>query len=82
VSAGSAKALGLAAKGHKPVAIGRGSLAISAQQTGTVKVKLTTKALKAIGASPKSVAVALTATGSAPGHRDATATKKLKIKRP
>jgi PKD domain len=82
LSAGTAKRLGLATKGARRLNIGSGSLSIPAQGTATVKVKLTKKALKAIGAARDDLSVALSATGSAPEHRDATVTKKLKIKRP
>jgi PKD repeat protein len=82
VSGGTAKKLGLIKAGSRQQTVGRGSAAIAAQQIGTVKLKLTKRARAAIAAAKQSVTVAIAVTGSAPGHRDATVTKKLKIKRP
>lgn len=80
---GAARRLGLkAGKKAKSVTIGRGTGKIGAGQFGTVKVKLTAKARKAIDAAIEKVPVTIAVTGSAPSRVAATKNLKLGIKRP
>jgi len=78
-----AKRLGYASatKAAGPV-IGRGSAKVKAGRFASVRVKLTGRALASISDSGAPVPISLTATGTAPGRRPVSATKKLTISRP
>jgi PKD repeat protein len=83
LSAAVAKRIGLAVgKGRKEIVVGKGFADVSAGRFAVVLVKLTPKALTAIGAADKPVPVTLAVSASAPGSNPAAAAPRLKIQRP
>jgi len=79
VTAGAAKKLGLPApkKASAGVRIGSGAGSAQAGRPTVVKVKLTARALKAIGAAPRPVSVALAITATARGADPGTASRRI-----